>query len=163
MSSQPPDLRPDRPDRPRGGRPGLGGADQNWRWAVIVLLALVVVALIVPSLFNRSQSQKLNYTDFLSDVNAGHVSTATVDNSTGVITGNLTNGSSYTSNGPQPSIGSDVQDMRSHNVKLTFSTPQSNGFVQLLIYIVPFLLLFLVLVWLNRRAQGQMSGIMSIG
>ncbi len=162
MSSQPPNMRPNGPDRPGSRRP-LGGGDQSWRWAVIVLVILVVVALLIPSLFSKSQSQKIDYTQFISDVNGGQVATASIDNSTGVISGNLNNGTSYTTDGPQPSISSDVQNMRQHNVRLTFNTPQPNNFVNILFYLIPVALIFGLLVWFNRRAQGQMSGIMSIG
>jgi cell division protease FtsH len=164
MSRPPSELRPDGPDRSQRNRPGAGrGNDQSWRWAIIVLLALVVAALLLPNLFSSSQSQQLDYTQFIGDVNAGQVSTATVDNSTGKITGQLKDGTSYTVSGPQPVISSDVQTMRNKGVKLSFNTPQQNIFSSLLIYLLPVVLIIVFFVWINRRAAGQMSGIMSIG
>jgi cell division protease FtsH len=164
MSRPPSDLRPERPERPGRGRPGgTSGPDPGWRWAVIVLLGLVVLALVLPNLFSQGQSQQLSYTTFISDVNAHKVSSATIDNSSGKITGNLTDGTSYTVSGPSPVIASDVQAMRNAGVKLDFNTPQQSIFSTLLVYLLPVLLLVIFFVWMSRRAQGQMSGIMSIG
>ncbi len=130
---------------------------------MIVLLGLVVLALVLPSLFNRNQSQQLSYTTFISDVNAHKVDTATIDNSNGKITGSLKDGTSYTVSGPNPVIASDVEAMRKAGVKLDFNTPQQNIFSSLLVYLLPFLFIVGFFIWMSRRAQGQMSGIMSIG
>jgi cell division protease FtsH len=165
MSRQPPDPRPERPSgRPgRSGSGGSGGPDQSWRWAVIVLLGLVVAALVIPPFFSHSPSQQLSYTQYISDVNGSQVSTATIDNSNGHISGKLTNGSDYTVNGPQPPIQNDVTTMRTKGVKLSFNTPQQSIFSSVLIYLLPVVLIIGFFIWMNRRAQGQMSGIMSIG
>jgi cell division protease FtsH len=165
MSRQPPDLRPDRPSGGPGrpGARGSSGPDQSWRWAVIVLLGLVVAALVIPPFFSHSPSQQLSYTQFINDVNGNQVSTATVDNNSGHISGKLTNGSDYTVNGPQPPIQNDVTLMRTKGVKLNFNTPSQNIFSSVLIYLLPVLLIIGFFIWMNRRAQGQMSGIMSIG
>src|SRR6185312_13193547 len=160
MSRQGQDPKPGRSDR---SGLGSGGPDQNWRWAVLVLLALVAAAFILPGVFSHSQKTQLSYTQYLSDVQAKQVKTADVSNDTGVITGTLTDGTSYTVSGPQPSIPADVAEMRSDGVKLTFHTQGSSLLSSALVYLVPFLLLIGFLVWMNRRAQGQMSGIMSIG
>jgi cell division protease FtsH len=165
MSRQPPDPRPERPSgRPgRSGSGGSGGPDQSWRWAVIVLLGLVVAALVIPPFFSHSPSQQLSYTQYITNVNASQVSTATIDNSNGHISGKLTNGSDYTVNGPQPPIQNDVTTMRTKGVKLSFNTPQQSIFSSVLIYLLPVVLIIGFFIWMNRRAQGQMSGIMSIG
>ena len=44
-----------------------------------------------------------------------------------------------------------------------FVTPQTNFFVSLIPVLLPIMLLVGFFVWMNRRAQGQMGGIMSIG
>ena len=53
--------------------------------------------------------------------------------------------------------------MNKANVTTTYSTPSSSLLETALIYVLPIALIFGFLIWLNRRAQGQMSGIMSIG
>ena len=164
MSPQPPDGRPDRPGRPGPGLPGSArGPEQNWRWVVVVLFGLVLAALLLPPLFTSKANSQLSYSTYMSDVNAGHVANANVDNSNGKITGKLSDGTSFVVNGPSPSIDTDVAAMRSKGVKLTFSTQQTNIFSTLLVYLVPVAIFIGFLIWFNRRAQGQMSGIMSIG
>jgi cell division protease FtsH len=165
MAPQPNDLRPDRQDRPGRGRPGGGptGGDQSWRWAVLFLLGLVILALLLPPLFSRNQSQQLSYTTFISDVDAGKVANANINNSTGQITGNLKGGGSYTTNGPTPAMSSDVQSMRNHGVSVSFNTPGQSILSDIIVWVLPIVLILGLLVWLQRRAQGQMSGIMSIG
>ncbi|MBO0713104.1 MAG: ATP-dependent zinc metalloprotease FtsH, partial [Acidimicrobiales bacterium] len=162
-------MRPDRPFRPGqgpgrpGGLGGSGGNEQSWRWAVVVLLLLVVAAFVLSSLFSHQPSQSLSYNQFLQDAQHQRVAKAQIDNTTGKITGTLTNGTSYTVNGPQPFIESDVQKLRNEGVNLTFVTPQTSIISTILIYLLPVLAIILFFVWMNRRAQGQMSGIMSIG
>ena len=117
----------------------------------------------IPPFFSHSPSQQLSYTQYITDVNNSQVSTATVDNSNGHISGKLSNGSEYTVNGPSPPIQNDVTTMRTKGVKLNFNTPQQSIFSSVLIYLLPIVLIIGFFIWMNRRAQGQMSGIMSIG
>ncbi|HET6810371.1 MAG TPA: ATP-dependent zinc metalloprotease FtsH [Acidimicrobiales bacterium] len=161
MSRQPLEPKPGRSNE----RPGLGvgSPDQNWRWLVLVLLLLVVAAIVLPPLFSKAARTQLSYTEFLKDVNSHQVAQADVSNDTGVITGQLSDGTQYVVNGPQPAISSDVAQMRSAGVKLSFHTQGSNLFATILSYSLPFILIIGLLVWMNRRAQGQMTGIMSIG
>ncbi|TML38645.1 MAG: ATP-dependent zinc metalloprotease FtsH [Actinobacteria bacterium] len=164
MSRPPSEPRPRRSDRPRAGGQGSTGApEQNWRWAVIVLLGLVVAVLLLPPLFSHTPRKQLTYTDLIGRVDAGQVRSAVVDNSNGHITGELADGTKYRVSGPQPPIADDLKSMRAHKVDLTFHSPQSNIFGSLLAYAFPILLVIAFFVWMNRRAQGQMSGIMSIG
>jgi cell division protease FtsH len=164
MSPQLPDLRPERPERPsRPGRPPLGGGDQAWRWALMALLVLVVLAVLTSSLFSHGQAQKLSYSTYMSDVGANLVQSAQVDNSTGVINGTLKDGTSFTVDGPNPSVPADLSTMRAHGVRLSFTTPTQTWFQSALTWVLPLVLLIGFFVWMSRRAQGQMSGIMSIG
>lgn len=164
MSPQPPDTRPDRSGRPGPGLPGGSrGPEQNWRWVVVVLFGLVLAALLLPPLFSSKANSQLSYSTYMSDVVAGHVGNANIDNTTGKITGKLTDGTSFVVSGPSPSINTDVSTMRAKNVMLTFSTQQANIFSTLLVYLIPVAIFIGFLIWFNRRAQGQMSGIMSIG
>jgi cell division protease FtsH len=142
---------------------GGPGPEQGWRWAVLVLLGLVVAAFVLSSLFSHPSSQQLDYNTFLKDAAQHQVSSAQIDNTTGKITGRLTDGASYYVNGPEPFIPADIEKLRSEGVDLTFVTPQNSLLSQILVYALPFLLIIALFVWMNRRAQGQMSGIMSIG
>ena len=48
----------------------------------------------------------------MSDVSAHQVDTAKIDNNSGVITGKLKDGPTYTVQGPSPSLPNDVTEMR---------------------------------------------------
>ena len=164
MSPSPPDRSSNRPSVPGGpNSPTPGGRDQNWRWIWTVLIVAVLAVLIVPSLLPHSSAQSLTYSHYLSDVKAKDISTATIDNSSGVITGNLSDGKQYTTQGPNPYSQTDVNTMRHDGVKVNFSEPSSS----LLGAFAPYLILIIIfgaMLWfISRQARGQMSGIMSIG
>ncbi|HZU73125.1 MAG TPA: ATP-dependent zinc metalloprotease FtsH [Acidimicrobiales bacterium] len=160
MSRQPSEPKPGR-ERSGFGMPG--GSDQSWRWVVLILVALVLAAFVLPSLFSKSSRTQLSYTTYLQDVDQKAVDTAQVSNDSGVITGTLKDGTQYVVDGPEPAIPADVASMRASGVKLTFKSTGSNILGSLLVYVLPLFLLIAFFVWMNRRAAGQMTGIMSIG
>jgi cell division protease FtsH len=165
MSRQPPDPRPGgRPnERPPSRLPGAPGGDQSWRWLLIVLGGLVIVALILSPFFNNKTSKTLSYSELRAAVDAGQVKSAEVDNTTGRITGQLKDGTRYISEGPAQLPDADINRFQEKGVKLTFHTPSSNPIVAFLPYLLFFGLIAGFYLWMARRAQGQMSGIMSIG
>ena len=123
-----------------------------------------MAVLIIEPLLSKPQAKQISYSTFLTDVQNHRVSSATINNNTGDITGKLGNGQAYSANGPVPAISSDVKQMRSDGVTVKFQTPsQSSLLSDLLIYVLPIAAIVGVFVWMTRRAQGQMSGIMSIG
>jgi cell division protease FtsH len=161
-------LRSDRPSnrqpQPGGGNsPTPGGGEQSWRWIWTVLIIAVLAVLIVPSLLPHSSAESLTYSRYLSQVRASDIKTATIDNNTGVITGTLSDGKQYTTQGPNPYSQTDVNTIRKDGVSVNFSEATSS----LLGTLAPYLfigLLFGLMIWLvSRQARGQMSGIMSIG
>ncbi|MHB8295196.1 MAG: ATP-dependent zinc metalloprotease FtsH [Acidimicrobiales bacterium] len=161
MNRQPQDLRPGGQGQPGPGGPG--GQDQNWKLVVLVLVVLVIAVVAIPPLFATSSATTLTYTRFNSDVASHQVTSAKVDNATGKITGTLKSGAAYQVTGPQPVPSTELKVL-SKVPNLTFSTPTSNGLLSLLLlYGLPFGILIGFFWWMNRRAQGQMSGIMSIG
>ncbi len=157
MSRQSPDLRPQKDQKSKGV------PDQSWRWIVAVLVVTLGVGLLYASVFTKTTQAQLSYSTFLKNAATNQVASATVDNTTGQITGTNTNGSSFTVNGPQPLINTDVQALEKEIPNLKFITPQQGLLDSLIVYVLPIGLFIAVMVWLNRRAQGQMSGIMSIG
>ncbi len=159
MSRPPGDMRPGRADRPAGPTP-----DRTWRIVVFAILGLFVVGLLFTSLSGGSSAQTLSYNDFTTQLQAGKVLTATVNNDNGHINGKLTDQTSYTVKGPHPLTDSQLQLLREHVVKdLQFT----NSTTSLLTTLLPFLLYGAIIigffVWMSRRAQGQMTGLMSVG
>jgi cell division protease FtsH len=166
MSRQPPDLRPGRPNRsgpPKAGPGGPGAPEQSWRWVLIVLAGLVVLGLVLSPILGESRRAELTYTELVAAVNEGRVESAQIDNTTGRMNGKLRDGTRYTVPGPQPPIEDDLRLFRDKGVKLAFRTPQPNLFTAFLPYLLLFGLIAGFYLWMGRRAQGQMTGIMSIG
>jgi len=93
----------------------------------------------------------------------GEITEAEVDNATGRIKGVLSDETEFVTDGPIERSQSDDELLRDNVEDLSFVTPTSNFFLELL----PLLLFFAMIVgfflFMQRRAQGQMSGIMSIG
>jgi cell division protease FtsH len=151
--------RPDNtPQRPAGQ-----GPDQSWRWIWGILILAVIAVLVVPSLLPHSSAKPLTYSKYLSEVRAKDVKTATIDNTTGVITGRLVTGTTYSVTGPHPASQSTVRLMRSKGVSVDYSNPPSNLLGALLPYILFVGIAVLLMLFISRQARGQMSGIMSIG
>jgi cell division protease FtsH len=163
MSRQPQDFRPGGPPQGRSG--GGSGGDSNWRWILIVVLVIVVVVIFSGSLFSRSSSKTLTYSQFQTAVTSHQIESATVNNSTGVITGQFTTGSNYSATGPTPPYPTSEITLleKIPDGKYGFSTPGSSILPFLLEIVLPIIIFIGLLVWFQRRAAGQMSGIMSIG
>ena len=128
-----------------------------------VLGVLVVFGLILSPFFNSRPRVELSYTELLAKAEGGQVRTAEIDNTTGRITGQLNDDVAYTVHGPAPVISEDVKMLREKGVKLQFDTPTPNLLVQFLPYLLFLAIIIGFYVWMAKRAQGQMTGIMSIG
>jgi cell division protease FtsH len=137
--------------------------DQSWRWVILVLFGLVVAALLLPSIFKGPSHNQLTYGELFKKVQAGQVKQATVNNDTGHITGQLADGTNFTVSGPHPLPDADVAVLKDKVAQLEFANTQPNLLASLLPFLLPILLLVGFWIWMSRRAQGQMTGLMSIG
>jgi cell division protease FtsH len=174
MSNLPPPPPPPPPGR-SGGRPQSGGQPPDRsrrpgagtsfpRWAIWALLGLLLLAVFVPSLWPSDKGEQLSFTEFRSQVVAGEVDKVVVNNETGAISGELKNGEKFTSNaGPDGFSEKDDQLLADNNVSIEYRTPQSNWLLSIAGLLLPVLLIIAFFVWLQRRAQGQMGNVMSIG
>ena len=163
MSRKPSDLRPGRTprfERPPGGGPGQ---EPTFRWAMIALFVLVVAVLVLPALFGSGPRTELDYGNFIQRARDGAVVEATVNNDTGHITGKLSDNREFTVSGPHPLPDDDASLLRDKVDKLEFENSQPSLLGAILPLLLPVALIMVFFVWMNRRAQGQMSGIMSIG
>ncbi len=133
------------------------------RIITIAIVAFVVVGILfIPSLFQSKNVRTISYSSLLADVHNQKVVSATVDNANGVISGQLADGTNYTTNGPAPAISSEIDTLRSNSVNVTFSNPSSfaSTFLPYLIWILIFALF---MIYAGRQAKGQMNGMMSVG
>jgi cell division protease FtsH len=132
-----------------------------------VLVVLIAAALFLPSFFGSTTPKKeLTYNQLIREAQAGHVVEATVNNDTGRITGKLQSDgqpTTFSVTGPRP-IPDQVESMlREKVVKLSFANQETNGALSLIPVLLPVILIIGFFVWMSRRAQGQMTGIMSVG
>ena len=125
----------------------------------MVLLAVMFL----PGLLRSEGGEPIDYSALIAEVQSGTVSSIKVTNGTGAITGEYTDGTRFSSEGPVELPETDLELLRAQEVSIEFHTDRPNLLVSLLPFLLPFGLIFLLFWWMQRRAQGQMSGIMSIG
>ncbi len=139
------------------------------RWLVWILpigIALALLLLLHPGA-KGTPTRKLTYTDFVNDVTANEVSTATVTPA-GSVTGTLRGGAAYTSQIPTALNDTSLSPLlRAHKVQVTGTIPSTNSLLGVLDFLLPLVLIIGVFVWIGRRSRKQMgggfSGIMGIG
>ena len=137
---------------------------EGWpRWSVWMLVALVLASVVIPSLLNRNSGTAIDYSNLIEEVTDGTIDSIVVTNGTGAIKAEAMDGTTYTSKGPVELPETDLELLRDRNVTVEFRTESSNPFLSLLPILLPFVLIIGLFWWMQRRAQGQMSGIMSIG
>jgi len=135
----------------------------------LLILALVGVFALTNVFSTSSSSAKsLTYTQFVQAVDQGNVKKVTFNRSNGDINGDfvspVSGSKSFSTNGPANDLQSQtVRDLQTHHVDLQYTSSGSNVLLQLAIYLLPVLLLVGFLVYMSRRAQGQMGAVMNIG
>ncbi|HEX6423719.1 MAG TPA: ATP-dependent zinc metalloprotease FtsH [Acidimicrobiales bacterium] len=163
MSQQsPPPPPPPSPGRQSRGS-GSGAREQMPRWAVWVLAGVLLSMFLLPSLFSTDDRTEIAYSELRSKVVEDQVEEITWSNNGGSITGTLTDGTEFSSNGPNEPPEDDLALFREHDVAVEFTNPQPSWFVNLLPLLLPLFLIIGIFWLIQRRAQSQMGGIMSIG
>ena len=183
MSNLPPPPPPPPPGRGRGqqqrskneqsssneqkpdGTPAGKGPGSWPKWAIYVMVGVLAAAILVPSLWPSDSGESLEYSEWREQVIDGKIATAEIDNGSGKITGTFTNEDKYTTSGGGERGVSDADEalLIDKNVKYKFNPPSSNWLLGLLSIFLPIALIIGFFVWMQRRAQGQMGGVMSIG
>ncbi|HEX5946237.1 MAG TPA: ATP-dependent zinc metalloprotease FtsH, partial [Acidimicrobiales bacterium] len=164
MSQQSPPPPPPPPPPGRSSRGGSGGGGQQMpRWAIWVLAGVIVSMFLLSPLFTTDDRTEIAYSDLRSKVAADEVDEITWSNDGGSITGTLDDGTEFSSNGPTEPPEDDLALFREHDVNVEFTNPQPSILQSLLPLLIP-IAFFIGIFWLlQRRAQSQMGGIMSIG
>ena len=151
---------PSGPGENRSG--GRFGGDGGWpRWTILVLLAVVVGAIGLQFIASSTPSNAISYGEFIDDLNTNNVKNATFDNANGHISGTLNDGSNFSTTGPIKPTDADQALFTEKGVK--YSSPSESIWSTLIPLLLPVVLLIGFFMWMQRRASGQMGGIMSIG
>ncbi|HEV2427943.1 MAG TPA: ATP-dependent zinc metalloprotease FtsH [Acidimicrobiales bacterium] len=144
--------------------------------------------LVIQAMFKGVPAKTLSYSQLLGDARQGQVTTASINNNSGQISGKLSlpvtyrkNGKTYTKtftrhgktyieyysvnytvNGPAPALSDEVNSLRDANVKVNFVN-SSNLLTLLLPYVLWVGIFVAIMVFINRQARSQMNGMMSVG
>jgi cell division protease FtsH len=151
-----------------GGGPGVPGGtpstNSNWRWIAVVLVTIAILAVVLSSMRSSNTTPTQTYSQFISALNANQIAKATANKDSGKVTYTLTDGQQYETQGPD--LNGDAAQTalyESHIKDLKITTSSTSSWDVIIPYLIYGAIIVLLFVWLSRRAQGQMSGIMSIG
>ena len=159
-------------DIPNNGDPNepkARGRDGGFpRWSLWILIGLVAATFLVPQLVDSDNATTVTYSEYIERVESGQVDSVIISNTSGVITATLQSEEGQTAEilkttGPTEAQADHLQLLEERQVTFEFDNPTTNFFLQLLPLLLPVALLIGFFVWMQRRAQGQMGGIMSIG
>ncbi|MFT4989987.1 MAG: cell division protease FtsH [Acidimicrobiales bacterium] len=136
----------------------------------------VLALFFLPSISPDNNGDEIAYDQFLSQVQDGDIAEAEINNLNGEIEGFYrgtaaelvedadAQGEPFNSKGPLELSEADRALLDGvPDFELTFDTPKSSIWASLLPLLLPISLLIGFFWWMQRRAQGQMGGIMSIG
>src|SRR6056297_875264 len=148
------------------GTAATGRGPGSWpRWTIWVLIGVLAAAFLVPSLWPSDSGESLESSEGRTQVIEGNIATATIQNGSGTISGEFTNGDRYNTTGDgSTGVSDDDRALLIENgVEYDFEAESSNWLLGILSIFLPVMLIIGFFVWLQRRAQGQMGGVMSIG
>ncbi len=164
--------RADGPQPPRDNRAGGGdgtrrpGRPSTWpRWLLWVIAGVLLATIFVPSLLPDDSGNELTYTEFRDKVVAGEVQSVEVNRTSGKISGELSDGTKFFTNGGTDRGLSEADEalLEEQGVTVEFKSPSSNWLLNVLGLMLPVILIIGFFVWMQRRAAGQMGNVMSIG
>ncbi len=163
MAQPPPPSQP--PPEPGGPGDAPRATGPHWtRWLAWVALLVILGTLILPGMFSDDTSEAITYAEFLDQVAAGAVVTVEINNNNGDISGELAGGGAFRTTGPTELPPEDYALLRDRlGAGVEFTRPSSSIWGTMVPLLLPVGLLILFFWWMQRRAQGQMGGIMSIG
>ena len=147
---------PDRPVTPAPPPP------PRWRNWVLVAGILLTAALFLVPIPTSSNVEQLSYTQLKNDIAGGQVASVALSPD-GSVSGQLTNGTKFTSSYPV-----DLQDpqfaqlLDQHNVQVT-AQPARTSVWSVLLNLLPLAIIVALWVWSGRAASRQLAGLGGIG
>jgi cell division protease FtsH len=122
------------------------------------------VALLLLRGAGTDDGREIGYSELIGRlVPERQVAEAVVANGSGRITGELRDGSRFSSEGPQPAIDADVKALRDSGADVSFRTTTPNPLLSFLPLVLMLGAVVGLYLWMGRRAQNQIGGVMSIG
>jgi len=146
------------PERPNKGR------ERGWpSWGLWVIVGILGSVLLLSAIRPDGNSESVTYDEFLADLRSNQVATVEINNDSGKIDFQRTDGTSFDTTGPLELSAGDRELLDKSEAAVEFRTPKPNFFQTWLPLLLPVSLIILFFWWMSRKAQGQMGGVMSIG
>ena len=133
------------------------------RWFPWLVLGALLSFIVLPNLLPGKEIEDIPYDSFLTKISDGDISKVEIDNRTGQINFESKNGLEQKTTGPIELSDEDRRLLSQSSASIEFKTPQPGFFQTWLPLLLPVGLIILFFWWINKRAQGQMTGMMSIG
>ena len=123
---------------------------------LVLYLALAIVVLVIGAMWLRggSSPKKLSLDEYQRQIAAGNVADATLKDKDHVVTGKLTDGTSYTVSFPNEYADELTKQLTDANIKLTVDQQKESLWISLLFTLLPVLLLFGLFLLLMNSMQG---------
>ena len=174
MSNLPPPPPPPPAGRGPSGRAPQGGPTPPTpgrrtpppglpRWSIAVLGLVVIMALAATRFWPSDTSEKLRWSEVLTQVDNGQVKEISVNNGSRSVTGTFVDDTKFASTADTQINEADVKRFEAKGVKFGFKAPENNWWAGILSLLLPFALIIGFLIWMQKRASGQMGNVMSIG
>jgi cell division protease FtsH len=128
-----------------------------------VLLGVFVSVLLITTYAGGNDGQSIAYSTFLDQARRDRVESIEYSNDSAHITGKFKDGSRFTTTGFVPFPDAHLALLQEHDVEIKPKTQTPNFLEQWLPILLPVALIIGFFIWMQRRAQGQMGNIMSIG
>ncbi len=178
MSNLPPPPPPPPSGRGSGGR-GSNGPNQPGqgrktpppglpKWSIALLIVVVVSGLVFFQVRPTTSSEKLKWSEFLTQVDNGTVKQITIDNGSRGISGEFNPiGAAvpvkFTTTADTQITDGVLERFDKSGITYDYKQPTNNWWAGLITLLLPFALIIGFLVWMQRRAAGQMGNVMSVG
>ena len=127
------------------------------------MIGAVIAVFMATTMLPDESGAEISYPDFLERVTEGGIVQGTYNNNNGSIEATAVDGAEYVSHGPLPLPDADTALINKHVPEFRYDAPKTNFFLSIVPLLLPIGLLILFFWWMQRRAQGQMGSIMSIG
>jgi cell division protease FtsH len=129
---------------------------------------VVVGGLVFFQVRPTTSSEKLKWSEFLTQVDNGTVKQITIDNGSRAISGEFKAVGSapplkFTTTADTQITDGVIARFDKSGITYDYKQPTSNWWAGLITLLLPFALIIGFLVWMQRRAAGQMGNVMSVG
>ncbi len=146
-------------------RPPVPPRPPPWRIFLVVVGVLLTLSLFArPATIPRAApNRNYSFTDFVTQVDANQVKTATVAPN-GHVTGQLANGVRYTSQVPTAIPDTQLAgQLQAHRVQVSGTTGGGPSPLGVVVSLLPLLLFVAFFMWMGRRARAVAGGITGVG